>query len=421
MRVYTTALLTMASVCIANGTEVVSDKAPIEVISPLLSQEIDANGDTLLIRTCRLASTMTAEQQRHLRPIIALLLKAGANPLLENDSGCNAMFYINGMPELMQDLEKDYRLPRELTLRLPYDTPALLRYMRLRSAQQRHAINAGSRAYLLRRYCKPAYQRAETLFRHFMEQDSLHRIPDGALGDCLDFMRLAEPEKTDRYINSLNYWEHGEHFLEELPGLLLRDLHRLNWPVNPGNLRLALRKLHSMLPTSKDDMIDCDAAGPMIQLLDMLTAQEGVRAMKDVRQCAEAHDPDLAQAALRVQMKLMGLTPPDEVDIRTTNLPEELSTIRNTLLTDAALRYCEPDVITAEMLQQAIKCCKQHGMPHRAELMQGLQEDKRLPLSPDAMPAISTAYNEIRESSPSVVLLRYLLEHPQLLSAQPQS
>lgn len=421
MRVCTMALLTLGSVCFANGAQGVSARAPIEIITPLLSQEADANGDTLLIRLCRLASTMTDEQRRHLQPIIALLLNSGANPLTENNSGCNAMFYINGMPELMQDLEKECRLPRELTLRIPYDTSALLRYMRLRSAQQRHAINPGSKAYMLRRYCKPAYQRAENLFRHFMAQDSLRRIPDGALGDCLDFMRVAEPEKTYGYINGLNYWEHGEHFLEEMPGLLLRELHRLNWPVNPGNLRLALQKLHSMLPTSKDDMIDCDAAGPMIQLLDMLTAQEGVRAMSDVRKCAAAHDPNLAQAALRIQIKLMGLTPPDELDIQTTNLPEELSTIRDTLLTDAALRYCEPDIITAEMLQQAIKCCKQHGMPLRAELMQTLHEDKRLPLSPAAMPAISTAYNEIRESSPSVVLLRYLLEHPQLLRAQQQS
>ncbi|MBQ8516976.1 MAG: hypothetical protein IJ498_05300 [Akkermansia sp.] len=421
MRMYATALMTLGSICFANGAQEVYDKAPIEVITPLLSHEADVNGDTLLIRLCRLASTMTAEQRRHLQPLIALLLKSGENPLQENLSGCNAMFYINGMPELMQELGKEYRLPRELTLRLPYETAALLRYMRLRSAQQRHAVNPGSRAYMLRRYCKPAFPRAEKLFRHFMEQDSLRNIPDGALGDCLDFMRVAEPEKTDQYINGLNYWEHGEHFLEELPGLLLRDLHRLNWPVNPGNLRLALLKLHSMLPTSQDDMIDCDAAGPMIQLLELLTAQEGIRAMNDVRKCAESHDPNLAQAALRLQMKLMGLTPPDEMDVRDESLSEELRSIRSTLLTDAALRYCEPDAITADMLRQAIECCKQHGMPLRAELMQALQEGRRLPLSAAAMPAISTAYNEIRESSPSVVLLHYLLEHPQLLSAPPQS
>lgn len=417
----TMALLTLGSVCYANGAQGVSDKAPIEIITPFISQEADAHGDTLLIRLCRLASTMPPEQRQHLQPLIATLLNAGANPLAENNSGCNAMFYINGMPELMQELEKECRLPRELTLRIPYDTSALLRYMRLRSAQQRHAIAPGSKAYMLRRYCKPAYQRAENLFRHYMAQDSLRHIPDGALGDCLDFMRVAEPEKTYGYINGLNYWEHGEHFLEEMPGLLLRDLHRLNWPVNPGNLRLALQKLHSMLPTSKDDMIDCDAAGPMIQLLHLLTAQEGIRAMDDVRKCTEAHDPNLAQAALRLQMKLAGLTPPDEIDTQHNNLPEELNDIRATLRTDAALRYCEPDIITGEMLQQAIKCCRQHGMPLRAELLQTLQEDKRLPLTPAAMPAISTAYNEIRESSPSVVLLRYLLEHPQILSAPPQS
>ncbi len=419
MRISSMAAISFASVCWANGTGVES-KAPIEIITPLLPQEVDANGDTLLIRVCRLVSTMPPEQRKHLSPIIGLLLGSGANPLQENRSGCNAMFYINGMPELMQELSQHHRLPRELTLRLPFDTSSLLRYLRLRTAQQRHAISDGSKAYLLRRYCKPAYERAEKLFLGLMQQDSLRHIPEGALGDCLDFMRLAEPDKTYHYINELNYWEHGEHFLEEMPGLLLRELHRLNWPVNPGKLRLALQKLHSMLPVSKEDMIDCYAAAPMIKLLDLLVAQEGERAMADIKKCADSLDSELAEKALRLQLKLSGQTPPDEIDKDFREQPDQLQAIRNTLLTDAALRYCEPESITPELLRQAAECCRQHGLIERSVFLDKILEEEKLPLSAASMPIISTAYNELRESSPSVILLRYLLTHPQLLTEAPQ-
>lgn len=413
------ALLVSASVCCVNG-EGVAAKAPIEIISPFLPREADAHGDTLLIRMCRLASSLTPEQRQHVQPLIGLLLESGANPLQENLSGCNAMFYINGMPELMEGLAATHYLPRELTLRIPYDTTAFLRYLRLRTAQQRHVFSDGSRAYLLRRYCKPAYERTEKLFLDFLSQESLRRIPEGALGDCLDFMRLAEPEKTYSYINGLNYWEHGEHFLEEMPGLLLRELHRLNWPVNPGKLRLALQKLHSMLPTDQDDMIDCYAAGPMIQLLDLLVAQEGVHALPEVKKCAVSHDPELAQAALRIQLRMQGITPPDEISVQDAELTEPLRSIRSTLLADAALRNCEPDILSPDLLQQASDCCRQHGMPARAELMNQLRKNKQLPVSPAAMPAISTAYSEIRENTPSVILLRYLLNHPELPGTRPE-
>ena len=419
MRASSMALLFSAAVCTANGAEKYA-RAPIEIICPMLPQEADIHGDTLLIRMCRLASGMDVEQRRLLQPIIGLLLESGANPLQENRSGCNAMFYINGMPELMQELSRTHYLPRELTLRIPYETTALRRYMRLRSAQQRHAIAPGSKAYFLRRYCKPAYARAEKLFLDLVNRESLRDIPEGAIGDCLDFMRVAEPEKTYRYIDELNYWEHGEHFLEELPGLMLRELHRLYWPVNPGKLRLALHKLHSMLPTSKDDMIDCYAAGPMIQLLDLLVAQEGERAMADVRKCAAAHDPELAQAALRIQMRLLGMHPPDEANTQQQPLSPQLMAIRNTLLADAAIRRCEPELLTPDLLKQAAECCRQHGMSARAELLSGLCDGKELTVSSASMPIIATAYSEIRENSPSVVLLRYLLEHPQLLSSTPQ-
>lgn len=414
------AVIVSASVCGANG-EGDAAKAPIEIISPLLPREADANGDTLLIRMCRLASTMAPEQRRHLQPIIGLLLESGANPLFENLSGCNAMFYINGMPELMKDLAANYYLPRELTLRLPHERAAFLRYMRLRVAQERHTFSEGSKAYLLRRYCKPAYQRTEKLFQELFRQESPRRIPEGALGDCLDFMRLAEPEKTYSYINELNYWDHAEHFLEEMPGLLLRELHRLSWPVNPGKLRLALKKLHTMLPTSQDDMIDCNAAGPMIQLLDLLVAQEGERVQQEVKNCAASHDPDLAQAALRLLMRMQGLTPPDEIEDVNGAVSSGLQSIRSALMADSALRHCEAEVLTPDILQQAAECCQQHGMPARAEIFNQLRDGKKLSLSPAALPAISTAYNEIREKSLSVVLLRYLLTHPQLLAptAQP--
>lgn len=418
MRHLATALLTLASVCCAHGAaEPV--KAPISVISTMLPREADANGDTLLIRFCRMCISMPEAQRTRLIPLITLMIESGADPLQENKQGCNAMFYINGMPVLRDKLAAECRLPRELTLRLPHDEMDLRRYMRLRTAQIQYADTPGSRDYMLRRYCEPAYERADALFRHYMSRESLRDVPQGGMGDCLNFMRVTRPEATCDYINGLNLWEHGEHFLEEIPHELLRELHRLNWPVAPAKIRMALHKLHTLLPTSKEDMIDCYAAAPMVLLLEMLISQDGHRAMADLKRCSTAFEPELRAASLRLQIRLMGLTPPDEVEQLPENAPAQLTGIRNTLLADTAIRKCDVSRLTPEILRSAADTCRAHGMPLRAAMMIDMIEGEQLSVSEATLPILSTAYAELKENTPAETMLRFLLSHQQLLKAVP--
>lgn len=411
--------LTLAPLCMAQGAGFAAgNKPPIAVISPYLPQEADANGDTMLIRLCRLTTSMPPEQRELMVPLIGLYLNSGADPLQENRYGCNAMFYINGMPEVLDQLSRSCRLPRELTLRVPFDEGAFLRYMRLRAAQLRHATSPGSKAYMLRRYCHPFYDKADAMLRQYLSQDTLKKTPPGAMGDCLNFMRTAYPEKTYAYVNNMLYWEHGEHFLEEVPAALLSDLHSLNWPVNPGKLRLALDKLNAMLPVTQNEMIDCYAARPMGQLLELLTKQEGVRALPDLKRYAEAYDPELAAAALRLQLHLAGLPTPDSIAQLPANYPESLRSIRAGLLADAAIRNCRFHELTPELLHTAADCYRTHGLPKHAAMLKDMLDDDNLSISEAAMPAITTAYEELRENNPQVVLLRYLLEHPETLRQQ---
>lgn len=419
MRRFATVVMTLAPLCVAQGSAVRSHSdAPIAAIIPYLPQEADANGDTMLIRLCRLALTMPPEQRGLMQQLIGLYLDSGANPLQENLYGCNAMFYINGMPDVMEQLNRHHRLPRELTLRVPFEESALLRYMRLRAAQAQYAEAPGSRDYMLRRYCKPFYDKADAMLQHYLSQDTLRKTPPGAMGDCLDFMRTAFPEKTYTYVNNMLFWEHGEHFLEEVPGALLRDLHRLNWPINPGKIRLALEKLNAMLPVTNEEMIDCYAARPMGQLLELLTNQEGNRALPDLRRYAGAYDPELAAAALRLQLRLAGITPPDAEGMTDETCPEPQRAIRAGLLVDAAIRHCDYQLLTPELLKTAEACYLAHGMPKRAAMLSDMYSSEGLAVSEGALPALATAYEELREKNPQVVLLRYLLEHPGLLQKQ---
>ena len=157
----------------------------------------------------------------------------------------------------------------------------------------------------MRRYCTPAYARAERLLRSYVGAPTLSRLPESALETCLHFMYLANPHGAEDFINSLTFWEHGEHFLEELPAHLLLTLSNMKWRVDTVQLRRALNKLATLLPESKDDMIECAASVPMSRILEMLTTQEGIAALPDVQRCAAAFDPEMVHHALLLQMKLI--------------------------------------------------------------------------------------------------------------------
>ncbi|MCQ2364330.1 MAG: hypothetical protein MJ051_02090 [Akkermansia sp.] len=390
--------------------------APAPTVEELMAfRPAEAVGDTQLLWLCGLVAN-NPNALETLRPMIEQQLRAGADAYLENTEGCNALFYLHSQPELLQQLTEAGLIPTEPKLTIPTKETELAAYMKKRVHQAELAPTPGSRSYLVNRYCKPAARSARTLFRRYMKAESLRRVPAGALDDVLAFLRLAAPDDTYALIDSLTLWQHGEHFLEEIPDALLAALCEQEWPVAPGRLRQALQKLDTLLPTTAEDMIDCSAAAPMAHLLTMLVQQEGERALPDIRKYEKSHDPELVQTCLRLQLKLKGLTPPDEQD----EVPAELQPMREALLADAALHHGAAEELTAERLKQAVICLREHKLPQHAQLLEDmLDEDGNTSVSEDTLPSLRVRYEDMAEPAPRAVLLRYLYEHPELIREAP--
>lgn len=366
-------------------------------------------GDTPLLQLCRAAATAPAAALPPLQQSIEEQLRQGADALAENSEGCNALFYLCALPDYKKELEGKKLLPRELALRIPHDEAQLQRYMKLRLAQAELCPADGSRDYLVRRYCAPAYKRAQAKLAAYLAAGSLYRIPQEGIKTTLSFMLLADDQQARAYINDLILWQHGEHFLEEIPAAFLQELYNLNWQVNSGKLRLALQKLNSMLPTTQEDMIDCYASIPMATLLELLVNHEGANALPDLKRYAKSYDPDLVQACLRLQLKLNNITPPDE-------LPEppadaEQAAMREALLVDAALHRGSIDGFTPAALQRAATYLQQNGLPQHAEIIFSMLEEGDIIVTESSMPAVRALYEDLREQRPRVVLLKRLLEH----------
>lgn len=384
------------------------------LLDTLMLPEEDAHGDTLLITMARAACALpSAARVQLMEPLLLQLLNRGYDPLHENKAGCNAVFYLAGMPEFYQKLTAANLLPRELALRIPHEEGALLRYMRLRNNQALLAKSAGSHEYLTRRYCTPALDRAQRMVQNYLGAHSVNQIPEGALSDCLTFMHLASPQAAEGFINSLTLWEHGEHFLEEIPAHLLTTLHGMGWKVDPALLRRALHKLGSMLPVSKDDMIECAASAPMSRILEMLTRREGTGAMPELQQYAAAFDPEIVHTALALQMKLKGIPRPWDAEFARITTPE-LVEIREALRADAAIRYGRMENLTARQILDAVAVLRKHNMPLHADMLENIVDHDTIALRPELRPAFRTRYEEIREDAPHVALLRYLMEHKEL-------
>lgn len=418
MRICHTAMVALCAAELTAAQEAVSPR-PVEILPALIESlylpEEDPQGDTLLIAAARAAYSMpSAARIQLMEPLLLNMLRRDCDPLHENRQGCNAVFYLAGMPEFYQRLCTENLLPRELALRIPHEEGALLRYIRLRNNQALLSKSAGSHQYLTRRYCTPALERAQRLVQNYLGATTVSRIPAGALSDCLTFMHLASPQAAEGFINSLTLWEHGEHFLEEIPAHLLDTLHSMGWKVNPALLRKALHKLGTLLPVSKDDMIECAASAPMSKILEMLTQRERMGAMPELQQYAEAFDPEIVHTALALQMKLKGLPRPWEAAFSRLTAPE-LVEIRETLRTDAAIRHGHMDYLTGAQLKAAATALRKHGMPRHANMLEDIVEGEEVILRPELRPAFRTRYEELREAAPHVVLLKFLMDHEELL------
>ena len=422
MRFCGKALLFLCAVAATSAQAESASRAAVSIptlLEYLPLPEADTQGDTLLIRAARAACVMPADARRHLlEPLLEDMLRQGYDPLQENNAGCNAVFYLAGLPGFYEHLTSTNLLPRELALRIPHDEGALLRYIRQRNNQALLARSAGSREYLTRRYCAPAFARAERLMRNYLGSHSLSQIPDTAMADILAFMHLANPARAEAFVNSLALWEHGEHFLEEIPAHLLKTLCGMGWNVDGKLLRMALHKLGSMLPVSKEDMVECDASLPMSDIIRMLTRMEGTGALPELQQYAAAFDPGIVHTALALQMQLKGLPLPWEPAFARFTQPE-LVEIREAFMVDAAIRHGYMERLNGARVTHAAAILRRYQMPLHAEMLEDIVEDGQITLRPELRPAFRTRYEELREEAPHVALLRYLMQHEELL--QPQS
>lgn len=422
MRLGANILVSLLAVGVATAQEAAPTPDTINLpamFDGLAYDEADGQGDTLLIKAARASYEMpTDARTRLMEPLLVSMLQQGCDPLIENKAGCNAVFYLAGIPDFYQKLQAADLLPRELALRIPHEEGALLRYMRLRNDQALLARSAGSRDYLTRRYCAPAFARAERLMRNYMGAHSISQIPPTAMADILAFMHLANAARAEAFVNSLPLWEHGEHFLEEIPAHLLKTLHSMGWRVDGKLLRMALHKLGTLLPVSKDDMIECDASLPMSDILRMLTHMEGTGALPELQQYAAAFDPGIVHTALALQMQLKGLPLPWEPAFFHLQNPE-LKEIRLALQVDAAIRHGRMAKLNAADVMRTAALLRKHQMPRHAGMMEDIVEGDRIILRPELRPAYRTRYEELREDAPHVALLRYLMQHEELLRPQP--
>ncbi len=405
-------------------------------IRSLLEQGADANNrsvgnETPLLLLCHdLEFDYRYRQEPAFRQAveeaITLLLRQGADPLLENNLGCNAIFYIEGKPEFARKLAQEELLPRELALRIPTGGAALTRYVRKRATQAALTRHEGSLAYLSRRYCAPAYERVFERLQRYLRAESSAHLPPSAMQDCLAFLRIADREKMEQWVNESSLWEHSEHFLEEIPEHYLSALCQLGWKVDSANLLSALRKLDSMLPRAKDDMIECFAGIPMAQLLRMLHSADAAAAEPLIERYADSRDSTLAAEALCLQLEKKGLPRPipEQLERRLLPLGENgtLSAEQQALMelarVDEAANEAAWSAVDAAMVRRVQESLSSQGLLHHADLLSLLIENDKITSDADALAEVRSAWADPAVASPQMLLARTLLQHPEYCRPQ---
>lgn len=362
--------------------------------------------------------------RKALQESVILLIQNGADCLVENNAGCNALFFLHSDPELIQTLTRLNLIPRELSIRIPHEDIALFRHMQLRLAQAGYSTNPFSLSYLNRRYCKPAYPRVLERLKVYLNAETSSLIPTGALQDTLAFLRMADEQAITDYINKLPLWEHGEHFLEEIPERLLVALCELNWDVKEENLHAALNKLESMLPVEEGDMIDCYAAYPMGKLLEMMVRKDAVKTQSLLHKYTTSHDPDMAYTAYRILLQQKKLPLPEPGPLSESlnlsggidALPNEQKLLLECAIVDEAMRHGNMEGISLEMLQRVQGYFRDMKLDNFAYILSSIIGENGMITPEEGLNEAFSDYREEHSISPRIVLARYILEHPDLFA-----
>lgn len=361
---------------------------------------------------------------------ITTLLQNGADVLHENSKGCNAAFYLQSKPELLKELHAANLMPKELAVRIPYETAAFLRYISKRTKQASQTNHEASRQYLIRKYCAPVYERAEHRLKAIItgQQDQRRRTGDIYL--LLEFMRLADSERAHKFVHSLNYWEHGEHFLEETPLHFLDTLSLLEWKVDGTYIEKALRKLDSMLPGSPEEMIDCFVAAPMGMLLELYEISVGEKALPTIRKYSTCNEADLAATAYNLLLRRNGQPPiapqellqsrsADEQPALDAMSPEERD-IYDCAVVDHALRLNEPTELTPELVQKVRRQFSAMQLPRHADIIgQLLTTEGTITTDSYILQAAHHSYIEQPPPSPRMKIAEKMLANPGLFARKP--
>ncbi len=391
--------------------------------------EKDSKGATPLLHLCRpLEMDYRYTTDPHFAgavdDAIIALLQQGADILHEDNQGCNALYFLQSKPELLKKLNDAGLVPKELAVRIPYDTAAFYRYIQKRTQQAARTSHEASREYLIRKYCAPAYDRAENRLNQIISETGVRKksMPGVKVVLLLDFMRLADRERAKEYVHNLHYWKHGEHFLEEIPSYVLDALNLLEWEVDGQDLRKALQKLDTMLPSSPDEMIDCDAARPMGQLLEMLERNEGDQVLPLIDKYTKCNEANLAYMAYRLLLKRRGLpTPtPDALAACLANKNgEESPTLRRLYecaVVDHALRNGDTEGVDAAMLRRVQTEFKKLKLARHADIAGRLLQGKELTTDSYIIQAAHHSYIELPPPSPRIIMAIHILEHPELFT-----
>ena len=403
----------------------------LQEIEQLLSANVpvdhrDSVGNTPLLYLCRPLEmdyryTTDPHFAQALDRAIITLLRHGADILHENDDGCNAAFFLQSKPELLKTLAEEKLLPKTLAVRIPHESAAFYRYIRKRTAQAEKTSHEASRQYLSRMYCAPAYDRAAEQLAAYIALDSTERCTTTQLKELLAFMRLADPARAQEYVHGLRFWEHSEHFLEERPSRLLEALNSLSWEVDSTILRKALRKLDTMLPSSPDEMIDCFAAQPMGQLLEMLARREGDQALPIIRKYASCNEAELAYRAYKLLLRREGLPAPEPNELLerfAANGAATQETMNSTqrrllesALVDEALRLGDVSTLDTAIVQRTIKVFRDMKLNRHAAILERLLQNGQLTADSYTIQAAHHSYIEQAPPSPRISMARYILEH----------
>ncbi len=412
----------------------------LEQLRTLLQEGEDANvqdseGNTPLLHLCAPIEmdyryTTDPHFAKAVDDAIVLLLQHRANILLENRKGCNAAFYLQSKPELIKRLSEENLLPKELAVRIPYESMAFYSYIRKRTEQATLTSHEPCREYLIRKYCAPAYERAEKRLTDMISTESTRRFSYPAVCDLLAFMRLADRERAAKFVNELNYWEHGEHFLEEKPSQVLDALNLLEWDVDPAAIRKALKKLDTMLPTSPDEMIDCFAAQPMGILLEMLERQQGDDTLPLIQKYAGGNEAELAYRAYKLLLRRQNLPLPtpealeqafstQEAPGSTAMTPEQRK-IYECAVVDTALNSGDISSLNIDIVKRVVASFNSMKLrKHAAIVSELITAEGSLTADPYTIQAAHHRYIEQPPPSPRMIMSRYILEHPAQFATPP--